>query len=249
MAFTLQNLVIFLLAFLPGVTARVYTRRYIPQTRQPTVLEEITASLQATVLIHSAGIVVFVLFFLIWQKSQGSFHAELLISKGLTDYFQTYPLRTVITSLAYVAYLGLASIVVGTLNIPHRLSDFCTTALSMVPLLNKLVPSEILYPEPVWYTAFRVGRPPNRPFVYVSVRMKSGDIYRGTLKIYPILGDDVKSKDFVISDGFYLPQGDESRRQILNDQVIPGFGGILLNSQDVDAIEFAYAHGPEEETS
>ena len=74
--------------------------------------------------------------------------------------------------------------------------------------------------------------------VQLRVRMKSGDIYLGTLIKYPIVGDEIKDKDFLIDKVSYYPRGDASRIRRLARS--PGSGGVLLNTHDVDSIEFAY---------
>lgn len=241
MAFTLENLIVLVLAFLPGATTQVYRRRYVPQTRQPSPFEEVTVALQDTLLIHFIGVVLFFLALLFWTEHGASAHAAVLLSRGVQVYFQSYPVLTLVALTLYLCYLAAASFLVGALNLPQRISGALLTGLSKTPGLGKLVPGEILYADPVWYRSFHTRAPSPNSSVFVRVRMKNNDVYLGTLRIFPTLGDDVQAKDFLLSEGEYLPQGDITRRQALNTATIPGFGGILLNSGNVLAIEFSYS--------
>ena len=58
-----------------------------------------------------------------------------------------------------------------------------------------------------------------------------------------MVDETVPDKDFLIDNVYYYPGGDEEAVELLNSDTVEGFGGVLLNTRNVDSIEFNY-YGP-----
>ncbi len=88
--------------------------------------------------------------------------------------------------------------------------------------------------EPIWWEVLETRRSLlGATAVRLSVRLKDGSVYAGTLQGFPIVRDDVRDKDFaLIGVTRYLPTGAESK--FGDDEV------VLLNSSDCLAIEVSY---------
>jgi Family of unknown function (DUF6338) len=250
---SLESFIVFLLFVLPGLTAYTYTRNYIPRARPLTPLEELVAALQNAVIVHLAGLAILVIGFLVWERSVSPTGLELLVSDGIGAYFKQHPVRTASVVVAYAVYLLAAGPAFGVLNVYRRLSNGVLDLLRLIgqiPLLAWIVPPTLLVDESVWWQAIEGSRSAERPNVWAFVRMKNKDVYTGWIAAYPLLGDEVAAKDFFLEDArYYAAQqaGEEAQADKAqgNEWILPTPGGVLINTSNVDSIEFTALPDPD----
>ena len=120
------------------------------------------------------------------------------------------------------------------MNLPSKL----TFAIGKVAQKARLVTSEPVQEDPVWYKALDLARRRlDKRNIHVLVHMKNGGVYAGSLVSYPILPDSVESKDIILGRTLWYPDGDLSSEptalDFANDE-----GGVLLNTANVDSIHY-----------
>ena len=226
---TVEGALLLVVVILPGFVASLFTRDHDIEPRRRSATDAIAFLLHFAVYVHALAITAFVLIDL-----RQNLHLVDII-EGPRQYFLEQPVRGVWVYGGYLFIIMLVSPLVGTYNLPRFLPGLLVRSLRRL----KLAPRPSLSEEPIWYSAFHQMRgEAGKEAVRLRVRMKSGDIYVGPLIKYPIVGDEIKDKDFLIDQVSYYPQGEVSEvRQLARS---PGLGGVLLNTHEVDSLEFAY---------
>ena len=162
--------------------------------------------LEYSVYIHIIGAaLVFAIVVLLSSVFHLDSHLSELPGKKPAQFLDLYFVEGTLLFLLYPIYVVIAAILIGAYNLPNLVANnivkyagFLTRQLTRIPGLKWVQSPSPDYPvEPIWYNAFHVatnGFVETKPLL--MVKMKSGDIYYGQLKSYPILPDSQKEKRF-----------------------------------------------------
>ena len=150
----------------------------------------------------------------------------------------------------YFLWMVIASVVSGVVNLPAKLTYGVGWLLRKFNLTN-----EPVHENSVWYRALHQVRKEAEDryqkeiHVYVSIRMKNGDVYVGALVYYPLnLPDSEEAKDIKLGNSVLYPNGDESS-PIYLDFSDEFSGGVLLNTANISSIQYLFQDGTDSETS
>ena len=188
-------------------------------------------------VVHAIGIAVSALLIF---ALPGYFLETLRIQSILTDGAYAFASKSPGAALAlfsgYFMWMVIASVVSGVVNLPAKLTYGVGWLLRKANLA-----SDPISDAPVWYEAFhRDRRESGKEGIQVTVRMKNGDIYKGSLFSYPLdLPDSAEAKDIKLGDSVLYPNGDESSPIDLDFTEFGG-GGVLLNTANISSIQYLF---------
>ena len=162
---------------------------------------------------------------------QRHFHEGVLL-------FTLYPLYVIVAAITMGAY----ELPTWSANRMIRAITWATRLVGRIPGIRWIKPPIPPYPaEPIWYSTFHVTESETvETLPAVLVRMKSGDIYYGYIRSYPILPDSQRDKDFLITQAIYSKVGNQGHPIRLSEQ--QGGGTVLLNTANVDSIQVYYVN-------
>lgn len=183
-------------------------------------------------VIHAIGIVLFALpvYFLDTLRIQA------ILTDGAYAFASESPGAALVLFGGYFLWMVIASVVSGVVNLPAKLTYGVGWLLQKANLA-----SEPISNATVWYEAFhRDRRESGKEGIQVTVRMKNGDIYKGSLFSYPLdLSDSAEAKDIKLGDSVLYPNGDESSPIDLDFTEFGG-GGVLLNTTNISSIQYIF---------
>ena len=230
---TVESALVLIVVFVPGFVASAVSREIEIDSPRRSAIEAIAYLLHQALYVHLMALGIFLLLDALLPIQLVD-----ILENGLGDYAQDDPQRAM---LVFGGFLILSVMILapisGSLNLPSRLPMLIIAGLRKIKIFPGYTPPNS---APVWYKVF-LSSPANQPErVWVRVKMNRGDIYTGTLIQYPVAPDTAPSKDFLIENVSYYPEGDPDRLQIMNAEAVDGFGGVLLNTKDVEAIAVVY---------
>lgn len=171
---------------------------------------------------------------------QGYFFDTLRIQDILTDGAYAFAIESPRAALVlfggYFLWMLVASIASGIADLPAKLTYGVGWLLHKANLI-----SEPVNESSVWYEALRgTRREAGKEGIQVTIRMKNGDIYKGSLLSYPLnLPDSAESKDIRLGKSVLYPNGDESS-PIYLDFTDESGGGVLLNTANISSIQYLF---------
>ena len=186
-------------------------------------------------VVHAIGIALFALLIF---ALPGYFLDTLRIHAILTDGAYTFASESPGAALAmfggYFLWMVIASVVSGVVNLPAKLTYGVGWLLQKANLASDPISNAT-----VWYEAFhRDRRDSGSEDIQVTIRMKNGDIYKGSLFSYPLdLPDSAEAKDIRLGNSVLYPNGDESSPVYLDFSVD---GGVLLNTSNISSIQYIF---------
>ena len=202
-------------------------------------------------VVHAIGIAVSALLIF---ALPGYFLSTLRIQAILTDgayaFASESPGAALVLFGGYFLWMVIASVVSGVVNLPAKLTYGVGWLLRKANLAN-----EPFRDEPIWYGALYRERKEEEELkkkdihVFVSIRMKNGDVYEGALISYPLnLPDSQEAKDIKLGKAILYPNGDHSSSVELDFSDEFG-GGVLLNTANISSIQYIFLDGTDSETS
>ncbi|MYC28789.1 MAG: hypothetical protein F4X65_01700 [Chloroflexi bacterium] len=245
---TAVNVAAILLLVLPGFLSYRFAvwRRADPTHRSP--LWQLSEILEHSAYVHlfGAGLVAVLHSALQWWFGLDSY-AKFLIQNGPNAFLDKHFAEAILWFILYPVYVIVASSILGSYDVPQRVSSFIITVLGIPSRLKWMrglpVPRDPYPQEPVWHYAFNLMSNNYTTSVpHVLVNMKSGDIYFGEIATYPLVADTELDKDFLITNVRYYRGGDFDEERRLFD--IDGIGAVLLNTANVDSILLYYQEIP-----
>ncbi len=202
-------------------------------------------------VVHAIGIAVSALLIF---ALPGCFLETLRIQSILTDgayaFASEYPGAALALFGGYSLWMVVASVISGIVDLPAKF----TYGLGWLLRKSNLT-SEPVNEAPVWYRALHLARKEAEDRaqkeiqVFVSIRMKNGDVYEGALISYPLnLPDSQEAKDIKLGKAILYPNGDHSSPVELDFSDEFG-GGVLLNTANISSIQYIFLDGTDRETS
>lgn len=221
---TVEGVLLALFVLLPGAYARVTALETTPipwAAAYRSQLQELVETLLYSVAVSIiAGLVVATVSTAYFG---GHAHMQLLADIGVQRYFESSP----VSALAYlVIYFGVGLLVaelVGTTQLLTRLRAFFVTFLGYG--------REGWVRTPVMVWAIDQIRAAEVPAVAARVLLPDGVAYTGLLAQWPVLGDDVRSKDIVLAKAARWELATGTRTALGADDF------VLLNTADAVAFE------------
>ena len=197
-------------------------------------------------VIHAIGIALFALpiYFLDTPRIQD------VLTDGAYAFAGESPGAALVLFGGYFLWMVIASVVSGVVDLPAKLTYGVGWLFRKAKLTN-----EPLHEEPVWYRVLYQARKEEEErthkeiHVFVSIRLKNGDVYEGALDSYPLnLPDSAESKDIKLGKSVLYPNGDESSPIYLefSDEFD---GGVLLNTANISSIQYIFQDGADSEIS
>ncbi len=192
-------------------------------------------------VVHAIGIAVSaLLIFALPDYFLDTLRIHAILTDGAYAFASESPGAAIALFGGYFLWMVIASVVSGVVNLPAKLTYGVSWLLSKANLTN-----EPLHEEPVWYGALYQDRREEEErahkeiHVLVSIRMKNGDVYEGTLDSYPLnLPDSEESKDIKLGHYILYPNGDESSPIELDFTEFGG--GVLLNTANISSIQYLF---------
>lgn len=197
-------------------------------------------------VVHAIGIVLFALpvYFLDTLRIQS------VLTGGAYAFAGESPGAALVLFGGYFIGMLIVSVVSGILNLPAKLTYGVGWLLRKANLVK-----DPFHDEPIWYGALYQEREEEEErkkkefHVFVSIRMKNGDIYDGVLDSYPVdLPDSEEAKDIKLGNSVLYPNGDESSPVVLNFTDFDG-GGVLLNTVNISSIQYIFQDSADSETT
>ena len=186
-------------------------------------------------IVHVVGVIFVTILTLIFPTYfLQNISLDKILAIGPSNFIKESPTIGFIIFGIYTLWLVVGSIVSGILDTPSFLIRVVGSLLRKV----KLAPTRFIE-DPIWHKALTLDRDMDKkPSVQVRVRMKNEDIYVGYIHFYPILPDSENSKDFKLGESVYYKNGDLSSPEQL--EFDDNNGGVLLNTVNVNSIEYLY---------
>lgn len=239
-----------LILVLPGFLSYRSALARRPDPTRRSTLWQLSEMLEYSVYVHLLGVALLTGTTSFLKLSLGiDTHLRELPGMRLDEFLARYFREGVLLFTLYPSYVVVAAIAMGAYEFPTRSANAIVKTVSClaqtlrrIPGLRWIKPPIPSYPaEPIWYSAFHVADGESMEVLpAVMVRMKSGDLYYGYVRSYPILPDSQPEKDFLITQAVYSRAGDQGQPIRLSDQ--PGGGTVLLNTADVDSIQVYYVN-------
>ena len=198
------------------------------------------------VVVHAIGIVLFALPVYFFD----TLSIQTILTDGAYAFASKSPGAALVLFGGYFLWMVIASVVSGVANLPTKFTYGVGWLLRKANLTN-----EPLHENSVWYRTLHQARKEAEDrtqkeiHVYVSIRMKNGDVYEGALDSYPLnLPDSEEAKDIKLGNSILYPNGDESSPVYL--EFSGEFsGGVLLNTANISSIQYLFQDGTDSETS
>ena len=237
-----------LILVLPGfLSYRSALARRTDTTRR-SALWQFSEILEYSVYIHLLGVgLVFAIAAFLRTCFGTETHLREIPGIRPDEFLQRHFHEGVLLFTLYPLYVIVAAISMGAYELPTWSANRIIRAITWTMLLAGRVPGiRWIKPpipshpaEPIWYSTFHVTES-IETLPAVMVRMKSGDIYYGYIRSYPILPDSQRDKDFLIAQAIYSRAGSQGNPIRLSEQ--PGGGTVLLNTANVDSIQVYYVN-------
>lgn len=229
-----DSLIILAIVVLPGWISISANQRYYPRIVDRSTVMAWGLLFYHAAIVHLIGVAVATVITLAWQGYfLNTLELDHILIDGPAEFAKKSPGVSLVVFGLYGLWMLIGSAFSGVTDLPSKL----TISVGKVASKIKFAP-EPVEDEPIWYRALNLDRRGDRELnVQVSVRMKNGDIYEGSLHSYPILPDSEQSKDIRLGDSLLYPAGDTSSPIELNFNEYEG-GGVLLNTANVSSIEY-----------
>ena len=185
-------------------------------------------------VIHAIGIAVSaLLIFALPSYFLDTLRIHAILTDGAYAFASESPGTAIAMFGGYFLWMVIASVVSGVVDLPAKLTYGVGWLLRKANLAN-----EPFRDEPVWYRALHQDED-DKKNIQVTIRMKNGDIYKGSLLSYPWgLPDSAESKDIRLGKSVLYPNGDESSPIELDFTEFGG--GVLLNTANISSIQYLF---------
>lgn len=202
-------------------------------------------------VVHAIGIAVSaLLIFALPDYFFGTLRIQAILTDGAYAFASESPGAALALFGGYFLWMVIASVVSGIADLPAKFTYGVGRMLRKANLV-----SEPVNEDSVWYRALHQTRKEAEErikkeiHVYVSIRMKNGDVYEGTLISYPLnLPDSEEAKDIKLGKSVLYPSGDDSSP--IDMEFSDEFGGgVLLNTANISSIQYIFQDGADSETS
>lgn len=233
-----NSIIILAIVVLPGWISISVNQRYHPRIFATSTTMTWGIMFYHALVVHIIGGVSVALVALIWQGYfLDTLGLDRILAEGPASFTKNSPRVAFAVFGLYGLWMVIGSAISGIVDLPSKVTEVVGKAMNKL----KLAP-EPLREEPVWYRALSIDRRGEDGHgqelkVQVSIRMKNGDVYEGSLHSYQIYPASDQSKDIRLGNSVLYPGGDTSAPVEL-DFGRYGGGGVLLNTTNISSIEY-----------
>ena len=221
------------LFLLPGFLANRLASFYSTSPeRRPSAYDSTLSSLAVSIaVLFAEAVLATIALLILWLAFRGTFDAldlDIFAKQGLTPYFRAQP-------VLFAATAGSAGLLAYVLA--GAIGYFNVVASLLRPRLAKLE----LTADDMWTMALTTARQEaNMEHSYLEIVMKdSRDIFRGVARGFSFRTSQDGTKDLVLEDATYIPQGDVSKQTKFRG---PPPGLAILNSQNIESIRVIFTN-------
>ena len=225
MQLSLETFPLILLFLVPGFVAH-YTKEYLSTTPEVKL-----GAFAVTMLSLVKSLIVFIaegwVFVVVLEAYRYDF--SFVIDKGIAELFKSYPVGTFSLGAVWLI-LGIA---LGYLLGRYDPLEY---------IFRRVLAKRGLTSTNIWSNTFENRRQHwRKQRCFVTVHMKSGDIYTGCMVEYSLMPDDDGHREFVIDAVTYHPS---IERKNINGfdyrEKYRGRSAVLINNRAVDSIDIVY---------